>query len=118
MGKVLYILSAILLWVLSFFIVIQYQSETRYVFITCFGILLSVLLCYSKGILRTILIVVNSLCIIIPIKELLHVLSLSFNKINRPFIWKYIILTVIVCSLVGLYFYSVRKLVKGKANVL
>jgi len=115
MNKIFYLLSAILLWLLSFLINIQYHSESIYVFYSFFGILLTILIFYSIGKVRNFLIIVNSFCIISPIRELFHVLYLSTNQINRPFIGKYTILLIVVCSLLILYLYSANKLSKCRS---
>lgn len=116
MGKVSYISSAIILWCLSFFIAIQYESRSQYVYITLLGILLTILLFYTKNYLKLALIISNSICIIVPIKEVMRVLELSFHEINRPFLWKYIVLTIIVTSLLIVYSISTYRLIKARGN--
>jgi hypothetical protein len=113
--KVGYVLSAVILWFLSFFLTATYGKNEAFLIYSILGVINSALVAsLSRFRIVFVFMFINLFCLVVPVQECFSILVHSVSKLNRPYLFKYIVALLMIGIPIIVFLFTTLKL--GKNN--
>jgi hypothetical protein len=113
--KLGYVLSAVILWFLSFFLTAAYGENEVFLIYSILGVINSVLVAsLSRFRIVFVFMFVNLFCLVVPIQECFSIVVHSMSKVNRPYLFKYMVALLMMGIPIAIFLFTTVKL--GKNN--